>query len=99
MGQVIQTISDKKGDKKVVCFKYDYCNANKYELEYLINKWNPLVTLVISFLAQKITSDFNKVIREDKILDKLGGELQAFIYTMKSTGLSPALNELSEMIE
>lgn len=39
------------------------------------------------------------MIREDKILDKLGGELQAFIYIMKSTGLSPALNELSEMIE
>lgn len=39
------------------------------------------------------------MIREDKILDKLGGELKAFIYTMKSTGLSPALNELFEMIE
>ncbi|WP_215634793.1 AIPR family protein [Clostridium baratii] len=99
VGEVIQTISDKKIDKKVVCFKYDYCNANKYELEYLIGKWNPLVTLVISFLAQRIISDFNKVIREDKVLDKLGGELQAFIYTMKSTGFSPALNELSEMIE
>lgn len=39
------------------------------------------------------------MIREDKILDKLGGQLEAFIYTMKSTELSPVLNELSEMIE
>ncbi|KGO12508.1 hypothetical protein [Clostridium botulinum] len=99
IGEVIQTIADKKIDKKTVCFKCDYCNGKKYDLEYSINKWNPVVTLVISFLTQKITSDFNTVIREEKILEKLVGELQVFIYTMKSAGLNPALSELSEMIE
>jgi AIPR protein. len=99
VGQGMEAICNKKIDKKNVCFGYDYCNANKYDLDYLIDKWKPVVTLVISFLPQKITSDFNKIIKEEKILERLGGELQAFIYTMKNAGLAPTLEEFSKMVE
>lgn len=99
IGEALDVIVGKKCNKKLVSFTYDASLTKNYSLEDLISKWIPIVKTIISFIPNKIEGDFSDFINQEGILQRISGELTAFVYSLKETNPNPAFDEFSALVE
>lgn len=98
IAKTLDTTLGENIDSNEIAFTTAASNAKNKSFYELVAAWNPVVKIVITYLANKYHDVFSEIIQKDGALSEVATEVSTFLYTVQSSNPNPGIEEFRKIV-